>query len=60
MKTLHITLEWNEARKQWDMRIGGHFLQEFFDCGTFVNVFEGLDKQKINHYTLEVKNGYHS
>ena len=50
MKTLHITLEWNEARKQWDMRIGGHFLQEFFDCGTFVNVFEGLDKQKINHY----------
>lgn len=56
MKTLHITLEYNKPRRQWDMRIGGHFLQEFFDCSTFTSVFQGLDKTKINHYKLEVEN----
>jgi len=55
MKTLHITLEWNEARKQWDMKIGGHFIQEFHDCVTVNNAFNGLDKNKVNEYEIIIK-----
>ena len=55
MKTLHVTLEFNEPRKQWDMRIGGHFLQEFFDCGTFVSAFPDLDKNKVNKFILTIE-----
>ena len=36
----------------------GHTLQEFINCENMPKMFEGIDKSKLNEYTLTIEKGH--
>ena len=56
---LPIIMRWVEARNEWHMEtLQGHTLQEFINCENMPKMFEGIDKSKLNEYTLTIEKGH--
>lgn len=52
-----VTMEWNEATKQWRMSFadGGDFLQEFYPCKNLKDSFKGLNEHYPQTYEIRIR-----
>lgn len=55
MKTLTITMQWNEIAQKWLMHLHDQFVYDFWDCSTVQVAFEGLDKSVIKRFEVTIK-----
>ena len=55
MKTLTVTMKWNETAQKWFMDWNQKFIYDFFDCGTIQAAFEGLDKKETKKFEITIK-----
>lgn len=55
MKTLTVTMKWNEPLQKWLMYHNDTLVYDFFNCGNVKLLFKGLDKEKPQEYKMMIE-----